>query len=460
MNVVRAAGWLVALVLLVPTALAAPQLTAPDLTLTGDAELSGETSAILAIARDSPYTWTLTATSAGFTRYYAESINVLNPANPGHPLYVEEFPWQEESETLTGLTLVSQGVHPNGTLLATGETALLQAFATGSVQLASVSDPDLRESPDSEVANGDDGTIAHQLEGNYVLANVSEGTFVLTGDLVLLLHGPGYALRSEEATRDEQTGAFYDDSARVAGAGRNELHRFILHDARLELQAIAPVDAYARHVSIGLQGTLAATSALGALMLGGVEVPAAANGAFAWAGTTTLDVEPASGTLLARTPDSLATTSGAIVPGQTALPLAALSGALLLFTLGAFALYFYLRRPRGDDLDIALLAMEERRWHDALPPLARLTKKDPTNAGVQIDRALCLEQVGRFEDASRAFEAALRAAPQHAEAHFYYARTLAKRSEREAARVHLETALERDPRLVEMARGEAVLKGL
>jgi len=114
----------------------------------------------------------------------------------------------------------------------------------------------------------------------------------------------------------------------------------------------------------------------------------------------------------------------------------------------------------ADDLDLALLAMAERRWSDAIPLLDRVLRRRPDDAGVLVDRAWCLEEAGRVDDARAGYEAALRVAPSNAEAHYYYARTLARLRLTTGAMAHLTRALALDERLAEMARDERAFRDL
>jgi tetratricopeptide (TPR) repeat protein len=102
--------------------------------------------------------------------------------------------------------------------------------------------------------------------------------------------------------------------------------------------------------------------------------------------------------------------------------------------------------------------MEERRWGDALPHLDRLLHRDPEDASLLMDRALCLEETGRLHEARAGYEAALGQQPQNAELHYYYARVLARLRMTTAAMAHLTRALALDARLAELARAERAFR--
>jgi hypothetical protein len=459
-NVVRTGSCLVAIMLLVPTVLAAAELSAPKLSILGVSALRGDGAVVFAPSISGAFLWSLHAASGELVSTSVDTVNVRNPLVTDTELVSEGPLPQETRVTLTDVTMMSGDLIPGGALLAMGDEATnVEARSIGFAELGSTTDPAVRQY-DSEVANAQDFSIRESLTGNFVHANLSDVTIFLTGDLTLILYGPSYTLTSKGETTQQQTGHHVETDGVAAWKGHDEIQSITLKDATLELRAPAGAEVFTRTLHVAMDGGISATGAQGGLTLGDADALAAPDGAFRWTGETSFDLAPMNGALVARTPAPIATASGTLVPTTSRLPILAASGLAILLLFSALALGLHLRRARKNDLDIALLAMEERRWEDAIPRLARLAKKDPTNAAVQIDRALCLEQVGRFADASRAFEAALRATPKNAEAHFYYARTLAKMRESEAARVHLETALERDPRLVEMVRAEAVLRGL
>lgn len=457
----RVAACIVVVALLAPLALAASGLLASELVLTGTTRVEGDAAALLFVARDDAVSWDVRADSATLVREYATFVAADTPL---HESYVvsKATEWQTETIDVGALTIASSGTLPDGALLVRAEQTTLRASSPGLVEVRAVEDPLLGQvvPADVETEGGDRGEIVEEFVGEFLRFTFSEGAYTLTGELTLRMFGPGYALTSDGSTTEWQTGEYETSRTAVYAEGRQERHTLILHNAVFQVHAAEPTTILMGFAAVDVDGTLAAPEAEGALTLGTQTLTPPPDGsALTYAGAAALALAPQAGRVSATAPAAGIATAGAIAAqGPPLLVLA--SGAFLLLAGAIAAVVAYARRSRRDDLELALLAMEERRWEDALPRLTRVAKREPANAGVLIDRALCLEQVGRFQDAAKAFESALRSSPQHAEAHFYYARTLAKMREREAARAHLEEALERDPRLVEMARAESVLKGL
>jgi tetratricopeptide (TPR) repeat protein len=219
------------------------------------------------------------------------------------------------------------------------------------------------------------------------------------------------------------------------------------------VRASDPITLLATRPVVTFSGDLSASDPQGALDLPFLS-PAEPG---RWTGSGTLALTPDSGAvaLLAPAPADAAGARVARGPGLATVGIALL--ALAAAALAALALR--LRRARGDDLELAVLAMEERRWEDALPHLDRLVARRPDDPVVLMDRAICLEESGRLGEAREGYEATLRVEPHNAEAHYYYARTLARLRMGTAALAHLSRALALDARLAELARKEAAFAG-
>ena len=427
-------------------------LRAESLRFAGATTLESDTSALFFILRDADaVNWRLSAQGGTLERAYLVEAAVDNPLNPENYLYSHELDSGVETLDLGAVTLASTGGQEGGALLAQG-SLLSSSSSDGLILVTAVTNPTVAQFGEADVAPGEGVGIEETLPGDLLAVEVAHGSAILRGDMVLTLFGPWYSLDDGGAVTDHKTGEFESDRAGPATQVHQEKHTQTLRDAVLELSFVQPVELFATHATVDVAGTIEAADAEGEMPDG-----LTATSAATWSGGALLELGASSGRVTAAGPQALSSTAAVVAVPRVPFLVAA---ALAVGALGAVAVLALRRRARGDDIELALLAMEERRWQDALPHLTRVARRRPDDAGVQIDRALCLEQVGRFEEAAKAFEAALRAAPRHAEAHFYYARTLAKMQEKEAARVHLETALERDPRLVEMMRGEPVLKGL
>lgn len=457
MKSIRAAACIVAIVLLAPTALAAQGLVADELLLAGSTRLEGDATALFFQSVQDGFSWEASADSAELVREYAKFQAVDTPLIPAWDVH-QASPWVTETTGYGAVTLSSDSTIGYGAMLLIG-AAKTQVVASSDAlgQIRATRDPVLSQGVpgDAQTEGGDTGQIVHRVEGAFLNATFEEGTYTVTGDLTLVMFGPAYAIGDDAW----QTGEFETARTAVYVEGRQERHTLTLTNAVLQLRAREPVTLLTAFPTLEMDGTLKAPAADGALDVAGQTIAPPADGSpLTYTGATTLSLSFDGGRVAAASPDMISTAAMIAPQGPPFLAIGAAVFLALAALVGLAGLW--LRRTRADDLELALLAMEERRWNDALPRLTRVARREPHNVGVLVDRALCLEQVGRFEDAARSFEGALRASPALAEAHFYYARTLAKMRQSDAARVHLEEALERDPRLVEMMRAEPALRGL
>ncbi|HVM46267.1 MAG TPA: tetratricopeptide repeat protein [Candidatus Thermoplasmatota archaeon] len=460
----RRVACIAALILALPTALASSGLVATELVLAGATRVEGDASALFFVAQRDGFSWETRADSATLLREHASFVAADRPLHGGYQFFKVDD-WRTETVELGPLTLASLGTLAGGALLVSAQPTALRAVSEGIVEIKAVADPLLVQGnpADASTDGGEGGELAERFDGDFLLMTFSEGVFTLTGDLTLRMYGPGYRLATDDGSSEMQTGEYETSRTLVLAQGNQERHTLTLHNAVLQVRASEPITLLSQFPTVAIDGTVKAPRAQGALALdGGILAPAAENEPLLFTGAATLALSPSNGWIAASAPGAgIASAGRALAPQGPPIVALGAASVLALALLGLALVVIGRRRARDrDDLALALLAMEERRWEDALPRLARVARRDPHNATVLVDRALCLEQVGRFEEAAKAFETALRAAPRHAEAHFYYARTLAKMREREAARAHLEEALERDPRLAEMARAESVLRGL
>lgn len=450
MNAARVGASLVLLSLLAGAAHAA-SLESSSVRIDGRADVSGTAAALFVLVEDAGVAWDATAASATLLRESSAWVGVEHPLLDSYATRWYDPP-ESGSQGLGPATLAGGDALPGAAMLvlARGQSEA-RATSEGLTLLAPQSDPrfDQGDAPDATAGQNPNLAIHESLDGSFVNATLPGGVVELRGDLTVILFGLAYDVNG----RPERTGDFETSSAAGVAQGRIERHVLELADATLRLRAVGPLYLLSDEPLVRFDGTVEASDATGDLDAPGI----AADGESRWSGESALTMSAATGRLALTHPVGAA--GAPLARSASAGPVLALAAA----ALGAAALVAFLlwrRRARPDDLEVALLAMEERRWSDALAPLTRVAARRPGDAGVLIDRALVLEQLGRLRDAARAFESALRAAPVHAEAHFYYARTLARLQEREAGRVHLERALELDPRLAEMARKEALLRGL
>lgn len=444
------------LVVLTPSVLAADApFTARGLTLDGAATLDGPSDAFLATGTgDAPFTWTLTAESAVIERTTMPWREVRDPT--GRPLVAKYDDAQTRTErlTFTQVHVRSVGTEDVLGLFARGDGLRATLVTSQDVALAPAQDPVFQQGPPPEYESPATPllSIVETVPGDYVLTRASGATFTLEGDdLALTLVGPDYALDAAEGEYAGRTGWYETQS--LPGYAEGLVERQVIRLTHAFLRVDAPLDAQlASHAPrLAFQGALVAQDPDGAFPL---DLPTTTGKA--WTGQGALELAPDAGRLLARSPSDVhAAGAGTVTRSPSVVPYAVAAFLLVAVALAALVL---LRRRRGEDEDpvaLALLAMEERRWEDALPHLDRALHATPRDAKLLVDRALCLEESGRLSAAREGYEAALAAEPGNAETHYYYARTLARLRNPTSALAHLARALTMDERLAELARREA-----
>lgn len=444
-----------------PSAAAGGQLAAQRLDVLGTASLEGDAAALFFVVGDGGFTWDATAASIVVERTYGNFTAVDHPLYRDVYLQREYGPAVTETAEYADSSLLGRASRAGGGFLLVGLPGT-EATATTRAAFAveSVQDPrfDQGARPDVATEDGVVASIHEQMPGEYLNATFLDGDFLLRGDFTLQLVDVDYALQTPEGDVEQRTGDFETGRAGPVATGRVETQRITLLDAVVRIHV--PTDAFLFTVSpaVAMQGELRAEAPEGALELPGA--PLAPGESARWTGEARLLLSPAAGRVHVADGDAGIASQGARVPAGPLPGAWALGLLLLAATLAAAAVLARRRRDPREDLDAALLAMEERRWSDALPRLTRALARRPDDPLLLLDKALCLEETGRLREAAKGYEAALRRAPRNADAHFYYARTLAKLREAGASRAHLEEALDLDPRLGELARREAAFHAL
>lgn len=439
----------VALSLLAPAALAAPG----EAQILGRAHVDADAAALFALASDGAFAWSATASSVVVERTFTNYSTVQGPY--GGPVSVYGDP-ARATEVYGASVLVSTRAGADGALLAEPASGALQLAGdhpTG-LRLASVADPKLDQGAAQDLREGDEATytIHATYPGSFVLLDAPGGAIEARGTFTLRLYDVDYAIRSEAASASERTGKLSDYATAGASTGRVEAQRVTLVDGVLRLQA-AGAKVLAAAPVLRFDGTLV-TEGSDASRLG---LDAAGPGRYQ--GAAVLTAKPDGGAL-----DLLAASAQA--PGRALLPGATAASLFLPLVVGVLALigataWWLTRRARrfDDDLGEALLAMEEKRYADALAPLERARLRRPHDPLVNLDLALCLDESGRLDEAKAQYEATLALAPANAEALYYYARCLARLCLGPESEAHLAEALVLDPRLEEMARRESAFRG-
>lgn len=447
-----------ALSLSVPLAAGQDAFLTPSLTLEGDTTVEGRGSALFLVLDERGATWTATAAALALERKSAEAV----ATEVGPPIMHNEDP-VFSYDRLGAATLTATGGDLLGAILVTGDFEVLGAQRL--LEARSETDPALDQNGPREVESKDTEFEIHEtLRGEYVNLTLTDGMVELRGDIVVTLYGFHYRAEGDGRILDERTGEWEREETGTLPAdavryAHLERHTLTLTDATLRLDAATSAVLLAHEPLVGVQGDAVATGLDASLRLDGLTLePRGAQTHLA--GDALLALTPREGGLAvaARAVDPVE--SAQAIEAATGLPWAWLAlPALTLVAIGA--VYALLgRRIAQDPLEVAVHAMAERRWNDAIPHLEAVLDKRPEDVVVLIDHALCLEETGRLGAARESCERALRLAPANAEAHYYYARVLARMRLSPACLAHLARALALDPRLAEMARQEAAFREL
>lgn len=440
-----------------PAALASDSFSSSALVLSGDLQLDTDAAAVYVPAGSRALSFEAVASSITLHRKY------VNATQAGGIEIAGDQPGQvavESTETFGPSRLGTMQTRALAALLATAQTGplVLHGKSAGFMDIATVQDPEVRQ--DAAVAAGLDESatygVATKLAGEFVNVTPGEGTYELRGDFELQLFDVDYFLTDAKSTRTWQTGVYETASYGPAQRHRYELHTLTLHDALLIVTTAAPASVFSKEPTIAFDGTLRAQDAenTDALTTMRFQNTRAEN---EWKGSATFAVTADQGRL-GIGGDSGASTLGAAVALDRSPLGAAIAAALVGLALLVAVLVVLKRRREEPSLEAALLAMEERRWDIALDHLERLLANGPADPILLVDRAICYENTGRLEEARSSFEAALVEAPGNAEAHYYYARVLARLRMSTACLAHLSRALALDERLNELARKEPAFR--
>lgn len=458
MRLVRA--WLVIVVAMASVASAAnaPPLLVDALDVQGSSSIDGAAAALFLLVDGAGLSWDATAASVGVARDSANYTSVQHPAAPGSNLYSHYEP-SSDALAFGPATLTSTAAREGGALLVLGQRAAQFSATTDALlSVRTEESPTFEQAGEWEVEGAGSRYVIHEkLEGTYLGIVATDGSYEIRGDLVLHLSEVDYRLRTSGDAFEGRTGWLDETANAGVRSGHVERHTLTLLDAVLRIHVPGEARVYTPSAVLAFDGQVRAHDPQGHLVLGdavalGESTPTAR-------GAATVDLAPEGAQVKATGAPVLSATSGARAPIGPAMP--AWLALLAVVALAATAIVVALRRrARVDPLDAAVLAMEERRWQDALPHLDQLLAKRPDDAGLLVDRAICLEESGRLHQAREGYERALRLAPANADAHFYYARTLARLRDAPRARTHLARALALDPRFGELAGGEAAFRAL
>lgn len=428
-------------------------------TMAGNLDVEALLEALFLPAGNRGMGWEATAASVVLERTYS---NVTSVADTGFEL-VGDGPddvTRTEVYAFHDARLGATDSRERASLLvdALGEPLSATGRATGFLDATIAEDPLVSSKDERDVEGGRSSVnygVETQLSGIFVNLTGGRATYELRGTLVLQLYDVDYEVQAGGSTSDFRTGHYSVNAAGPLERSRVESHRLTLTDAVLVVEVPSSVSLFATEPRVILDGSVRVESGgsdapLGPLRFAGAD----AEGASEWRGRATLDLRASAG-LVSVAP--LSTQGGLATPisGPASSLLAAAGILAVALVLGAVVAVAR-RRPRAGSVEAALLAMEERRWEDALDELERVLAAQPAPEPILLlDRAICHEELGRLDAARADYEAVLVETPGSAEAHYYYSRLLARLRMSTACLAHLSRALALDERLVELARKEA-----
>jgi hypothetical protein len=443
-----------ALLVAIPMATAA---NASSLAIEGPAHADLATQAVFALADGRGLSWSATAQSVVVDRAYGSYTKT------DHPALSSYGPTQTSTLTFQDAAIQGLEAREGGAILvrALGASIAGQASMPTGLRAVVQEQPRFLEFGSADGTGGDPSThyyIDEGMPGRYVAATQDGLSVTLHGTFLLVAYGADYVLTSEGRTMTMRTGP--QDAQSVAGVsqGTDEQDRITLVNATLTLAVPGRATLWTTGGQVAFTGTLAAEAAQALEIQGLRPLPSLADGAARYQGAATLAIAPASASALT-IEGARATLPAPATPGASGWGLLVVA-ALTATAIGVVALLLARRRARvEDDTAAALAAMGERRHADAIAPLQRALLRRPHDALLTLDLAICLEEVGRVDEARRQYEATLARAPANAEALYYYARLLARQRHLAESHAHLAEALLLDPRLEEMARREPSFRG-
>lgn len=407
------------------------------------------------------------------TRTWAPVVAVDGPLFPGTEVrHVAGDQASTEVVRLAGASIVSVGARADAVAFATGEGSATLALAPAGPVTFTASEPTtVLSRPDYAVQTGDAfATYLHarDVEVRHVNATVPEGVATLEGPMELYLFSLDFEVNQGGEARVYRTGFATERDGGFARGERVEKAVLTLTAGRLMVRTLDPLEfrapegtvdagsALLADASGSLRADSAAYVASGDVRLHGAALalapsPDAAGLAVAVAGDTTLI-----GFTVLQDPRALLDDDRAAAVGA-----AAGGGLLLLAIVGAVA--YRRRHPRAKPeglVEEAVLRLEAGDFAAALALFNEAVAREPRNPTLHLDRAQCLDKLGKKSEARRAFETAVRLAPENGEAHYHLARSLASTGLAPSAIAHLSRAFSLDPAFAQAAREDAAFTPL
>lgn len=318
----------------------------------------------------------------------------------------------------------------------------------------------------------------YDVDAPHVNATIEHGTIALDGAFEIYVFNVDLRVTDASGERTYRSGFTTQQDGGAVKEERVEKIVLKIDSGRAQLRTLQPIEARSATALVALAGNAALADAKGAIK--GRDAQWIATGDARLDGVAQLALAPASpggGSLLASgdpalsigvsgdaTPIGFAVLSSprpalAVSPGAVG---AAAGGGLLVLTLvGAVAWRRRHPAPPPDGLlEEGVLRLEAGDVAGALSMFNAAAAKDPRNSTLHLDRAHCLERLGRLGEARRAYELAVRFAPENGEAHYHLARSLASTGLVPSAIAHLTRAFSLDPAFAAAAREDPAFEPL
>lgn len=450
----RLAAILVVASLLLPGALAG---SVESLVIQGDTRASSTNDAVFAIIHEGGITWSASASQLLVERHFANytRLDATRTSYYG--------PDQRTTSSLGAVTLQGLGTRDMGAMLvrSAGLPFGLEGLLPSGLVVQPQQDVSFAEFNPDEIDGGNQPShyyIDEVVPGQFAGMTAQDADLEIRGTFTLILYDVDYALVTGQGTSAERTGRYAVTNVAGVVQGVDMQHRLTLVNGVLKLHVPTSVTMLATAAQLDLHGSVTLRGGDVAATPGLVLEQGGADNEARYVGAAKLDVSPARGQSL-NVEAVRATTSGPLPLAEAGWSFLAVTAAIALLIALVAIVLTRRRARREDDAAAGITAMEERRFEDAILPLTRALIRRPHDAHLTLDLALCLEEVGRLEEAKRQYEAAVRLAPVNAEALYYYARLLARMRLHAESAAHLHEALVLDPRLEEMAAREAAFRG-
>ncbi|MHB8586174.1 MAG: TPR end-of-group domain-containing protein [Thermoplasmatota archaeon] len=446
------------------------------------------------VAPQGGFTFTITHAKGEILRNYAQEdcVGGVSAVMPGPLTCTYPAPtYQNQTVPLSDATVTVTEVRSGArAILSPGAASGNATLSPTSIAQIVPAAPQTVTAFPKPVKAGTETPYAYQYNVTAWSANISAagGSLIDEGGFHLYVFGVSFTVTQGGANSSYESGITDVNNAGPVDERNAEKDVFVIDSGALQFSSLASFAFLAPAANLTVENdTVNLAHAVGSLSSGngaspsfaaaGSDVALAGNGALTIApipATSPSTVETATGTrgpnaTLQISVDGAFQPQGFLVqaapargfsPAVQATAVAAGSGTLLF---GLWAVLAWRRKEsagREGLLEEAVLRLDAGDLQGALEKFNAAIACDPRNALLHLDRATCLERMGRSAEARRAFEFAVRCAPENGEAHYQFARSLAAAGLAPSAIAHLSKAFSLDPAFVQAARDDTNFRTL